>query len=70
MKQITVTNFNGEYPFNVYLCDAGFVSCIYISDSTYVPFSFFVPSPYDLNNSFGVRIIDNNNCTIDQVLTL
>lgn len=70
MKQITVTNFSGVYPFNVYLCDTGFNSCIYISESTYVPFVFTVPPPYDLNNSFGLRIIDNNNCTIDQVLTL
>ena len=70
MKQITVTNFIGLAPFDVYLCDPGFNSCIWITQSTYVPVVFTVPSPYDLNTSFGVRIIDSNNCTVDQVLTL
>lgn len=70
MKEITVTNFQGTTPFNVYLCDPAFNSCIWITQSTFVPVVFIVPSPYDLNTSFGVRIVDSNNCTSDQVLTL
>lgn len=70
MKQITVTNFIGLAPFDVYLCDPGFNSCIWITQSNNVPVVFTVPSPYDLNSSFGLKIIDSNNCRVDQVLTL
>jgi hypothetical protein len=70
MKQITVTNFVGAAPFNVYLCDTAFNNCIWITNGSTVPVVFPVPAPYDANTEFGVRITDNNNCTFDQVISL
>jgi len=70
MKQITVTNFVGASPFNVYLCDTTFNNCVWITSSNIVPVVFPIPAPYDVNTQFGVRIIDNNNCTFDQVISL
>ncbi len=70
MKQITVTNFVGQTPFNVFLCDTNFQNCVWITTDSNVPVVFPIPAPYDVNTSFGVRIIDNNNCTFDQIVSL
>ena len=70
MKEITVTNFTGLAPFNVYLCDISFSSCIWMASGNTPPVSFTVPPPYDVNTSFGVRIIDSNNCVIEEVVSI
>jgi hypothetical protein len=70
MKEITITNLTGTAPYNIYLCDTSFNGCVWMTSSDFAPVSFMVPPPYDTNTSFGVRIVDVNNCTVEEVVSL
>jgi hypothetical protein len=70
--QITISTLSGANPFDVYSCDTGYTSCIYISTITsgQVPYSFNLPSIQEGMGSVGIKVVDNIGCIIDESLTL
>jgi hypothetical protein len=71
-KQITITNITGAAPYDVYICDNTYGSCIYI-DTIYgfdLPYSFLVPYTFLSFTDVGVKIIDSNNCTIQDLINI
>lgn len=71
-KQITITNLTGSEPYNIYLCDNSYNNCIYIDtiNNSDIPYSFLVPSLFENFTQVGVKVIDDKNCNIKNLVTL
>ena len=65
--QITISTLTGAQPFDVYSCDTGYTTCIYISTitSSQVPYSFDLPFIQEGMAEIGLKVIDSNNCIIE-----
>jgi hypothetical protein len=70
--QITINTLSGLSPFDVYTCDTGYTSCIYVSTITsgQIPYTFTIPFIQEGMNPIGLEVIDNANCIIRENLTL
>ena len=69
---ITITTLNGLSPFDVYTCDTGYTTCVYIDTivSGQIPYSFTIPVVQSGMGSIGVRVVDSDNCEIKEDLTI
>lgn len=62
--QVTINNITGQTPYDVYVCDSGTTTCIYVDTINSTPYTFDVPQAFSNLNSYAVKIVDNNNCLI------
>ena len=67
---ITINNLSGSSPYDIYLCDNPITTCIYIDTISSVPYQFTVPNLMINFNSFNLKMVDNNGCTTNQILTV
>lgn len=69
---ITISTLNGSQPFDIYVCDTGMTSCVYVNtiNSGDVPYVFEIPPVYSTLNNFTVKVVDDNNCVITEILTV
>lgn len=69
---ITISNITGQDPFDVYICDSGITVCYYVDtiNSGDLPYVFEVPFVYSNLTSFNIKVVDNNNCPINQVISV
>ena len=67
---ITLNNVTGASPFDVYLCDNPITTCVYITTISSLPYSFNVPGLLQTQDDFTIKVVDNNNCEITQILTI
>ena len=69
---ITINNISGSTPFDVYVCDTGYTSCIYVSTVTSgdLPYTFEIPPVYSSLADFIVKIVDDNNCVVTDTVTV
>jgi hypothetical protein len=70
--QITISTLSGSSPFDVYTCDTGYTTCIYISTITsgQVPYSFDLPFIQEGMASVGVKVVDNTGCIIESNIVI
>lgn len=67
---ITINNITGSSPFDVYVCNNPITTCIYVDTISTLPYSFDVPIILEGLMSYSLKIVDNNNCSITEILTL
>jgi len=69
---ITISSITGITPYDVYVCDTGYTTCIYVStiNSGNLPYSFMIPSIFSSLTNFVVKVIDDNNCVITENITI
>jgi hypothetical protein len=69
---ITINGVTGSSPYDVYLCDDPITTCIYIETiiSTSLPYSFDVPNIMESQSNFNVKIVDNNDCSVIENLSI
>jgi hypothetical protein len=69
---ITINDITGSTPFDVYICDTGYTTCIYVStiNSVDLPYTFEIPPIYSSLSNFIVKVVDDNNCIVTDTLTL
>lgn len=67
---ITIDNITGSTPFDIYVCDTGMTSCVYVStiNSGDLPYTFEVPIIYANSTELNLRVIDDNECQINEIL--
>jgi hypothetical protein len=63
---VEISSIVGVEPYDIYVCNTGFTTCIYIStivdaDLTYI---FSVPSLLESVPTLTLKIVDDDNCTI------
>ena len=70
--QITITSITGIPSYDVYVCDTGYTTCIYVStiNSGNLPYSFMIPSIFSSLTSFVVKVIDDNDCVITENINI
>jgi hypothetical protein len=69
---ITITSITGISPYDVYVCDTGYTTCIYVStiNSGNLPYSFMIPSIFSSLTDFVVKVIDDNDCVITENINI
>jgi hypothetical protein len=69
---ITINDITGSTPFDVYVCDTGYTTCIYVStiNSVDLPYTFEIPPIYSSLSNFIVKVVDDNKCIVTYTLTL
>jgi hypothetical protein len=69
---ITINNISGLTPFDVYVCDTGYTSCIYVSTITSgeLPYTFEIPPVYSSLTDFIVKVVDDNDCVVTDTVTV
>jgi hypothetical protein len=69
---ITISSLNGSSPFDVYVCDTGMTTCIYVNtiNSGDIPYVFEIPSVFSTLNNFTVKVVDDNNCIVTSNLVV
>ena len=70
--QITITGLSGSSPFDIYTCDTGYTTCIYIATITsgQIPYVFNLPYVLEGMGSVGVNSVDSNNCLVEENLII
>lgn len=67
ITQVTISDITGQTPFDVYICQSDGTGCIWISRIDSAPYTFNIPKPYDVYNSYMLKIIDNVGCVVTGV---
>jgi hypothetical protein len=69
---ITINNISGTTPFDVYVCDTGYTSCVYVSTITSgeLPYTFEIPPVYSSLTDFIVKVVDDNDCVVTDTVTV
>jgi hypothetical protein len=67
---ITINDITGQTPYDIYICDTGSTTCIYVSTINVgdLPYDFTVPQFFTNLDRFNLKIIDDNNCQINEIL--
>lgn len=65
---ITISTMSGTLPYSIYLCDDPITTCLYIDNTSTLPYTFTVPSFMSTLSSFNLKIIDSNGCITTQNL--
>lgn len=67
---VTINDVSGQTPFNVYICNTGYTTCVYINTITSgdLPYTFEVPSLFTTAVNFTLRVVDDNSCEINEVI--
>ncbi len=69
---ITINNISGQTPFDIYVCNTGQTYCVYSATITSgdLPYTFEVPIPFLNSEGVNLRIVDDNDCQINELLIL
>jgi len=69
---ITINDISGQTPFDVYVCNTGQTYCVYSATITSgdLPYTFEVPIPFLNSEGVNLRIIDGNDCQINEILII
>lgn len=69
---ITINNISGQTPFDIYVCNTGQTYCVYSATITSgdLPYTFEVPIPFLDSTGVNLRIVDDNDCQINELLIL
>lgn len=67
---ITISSITGTSPYDVYICDTGNTTCIYVNtiNSGSLPYTFTVPLIFENLPGYNVRVIDDIDCIINYEL--
>ena len=69
--QITISSLSGSSPFDVYACDTGYTTGIYVDTITpgQIPYTFNLPPVMESLEFFVIKVVDNNDCVVSEILT-
>jgi hypothetical protein len=70
--RIVISSLNGTAPFDVYTCDTGYTDCIYVDtvmSLSDIPYSFDIPIIMEPMPAWGIKVVDDNNCVISEIVT-
>lgn len=62
--QVEIYGITGQTPFDVYICQTGGTNCYYITRINETNYNFTVPKPFDVLDSYLLKIVDGNGSVI------
>ena len=66
-QEVTITSVTANTPVEIYYCDSTGGSCVYVQTVSTFPYTFNVPSPYDLTD-FVIKIVDTQGFVSEYVV--
>ena len=69
--QVIISGTTGTPPYEIQVCDITNTYCYLVSSGETIPpaYTFYVPPPLDVVESFLLKIIDSNGCERFELLT-
>ena len=69
---ITLNSITGQQPYDIYVCDLGLSTCIYIDtiNNSSIPYTFQIPTVYSNLDSLVVRVVDDNDCLLNENIVI
>lgn len=69
---ITINDITGTTPFDIYICNSGLTTCIYVDtiNNTSFPYDFQIPSIIEGQLSYKLKVVDDDGCIKILTLTL
>lgn len=63
---IEISLLTGTEPYNIYLCDTGFTTCLYINtiNDSDITYSFPLPAIFSGQSKLIIKAVDSLNCSI------
>ena len=66
-QKVIINSITANTPVDVYYCDSMGGNCVFVSTITTVPYTFYVPEPYD-ETDIVIKIIDSNVCVGSEII--
>jgi len=63
--KVNITNIVGQEPYDIYICQSGGTECFYIDTTSDTSYEFDIPKPYNTSLTYTIKIIDANDCVIE-----
>jgi hypothetical protein len=62
---VSLTATTGTLPLDIWICDscASTATCVYYSTTSTLPYTFTLPSEYENNAVYAIKVIDNIGCS-------
>jgi hypothetical protein len=69
-NEITISGITGSSPFDIYTSDTGMTTNIYINTvgATDLPYTFDVPLIFQPLPAVNVKIVDDIECELNQII--
>ena len=61
---VEINGITGQSPYNIFICQYDGSGCLFMDTISGTTYQFEIPSPYDVSNSYMLKIIDGNNSII------
>lgn len=65
--QVLINGITGKSPYDIYICEGNGQNCLYINTITTKTYDFIIPSPYNLLDTYMLKIVDANKLIITGV---
>jgi hypothetical protein len=62
--EVNISSITGQSPYDIYICQTGATTCLYVGRITEVPYTFIIPKPYDKSGGYLLKLIDANGSII------
>lgn len=62
--QVTIFDITGKTPFDIYVCEGNGQNCLYINTIETRSYQFIIPSPYNLLDTYVLKVVDANKSII------
>jgi hypothetical protein len=61
---VSLTSTTGILPLDIWICDScdSTATCVYYDTTSSLPYSFTLPSEYENNIIYAIRVIDDTGC--------
>jgi hypothetical protein len=62
---VSLTATTGSLPLDIWICDscASTATCVYYGTTNTLPYTFTLPSEYENNAVYAIKVIDNIGCS-------
>jgi hypothetical protein len=62
---VSLTATTGILPLDIWICDSclSTATCVYFDTTNVLPYSFILPSQYENNAVYAIKVIDDQGCS-------
>lgn len=62
---VSLTATTGTLPLDIWICDSceSTATCVYYNTISSLPYSFILPSQYENNAVYAIKVIDDQGCS-------
>ena len=58
--QVNINSVTGQTPYYIFICNPDGKNCVYMDETSSLPFEFEIPSPFNTLSEYQLKLIDGN----------